>query len=109
VVVFKSLSLAYSRELENFRIWSYGILPMAKRDFFSLFWSAWESSLSLDLIKKSFEATGLVLLNSGVVLERFELDSSDQDSDSSGSQLISWNQLNRRFKEVVKDPKDSRT
>jgi hypothetical protein len=82
---------------------------MAKRDFFSLFWSAWESTLSPDLIKKSFEATGLVPLNSGVVLERFKPDSSDQESDSSGSQLISWNQLNRRFKEVVKDPKDPRT
>jgi hypothetical protein len=48
-------------------------------------------------------------LNPGVVLERFDPDSSDQDSDSLGSQLISWNQLNRRFKEVVKDPKDPRT
>jgi hypothetical protein len=58
---------------------------MAKRDFFSLFWRAWESSLTLDLIKKSFEATGLVLFNLGVVLERFEPDSLDQESDSSGS------------------------
>jgi hypothetical protein len=91
VVVFKSLSSAYSRELENFRIQSYGILLMAKRDFFSLFWRAWESSLTPDLIKKSFEATGLVPFNLGVVLERFELDSSDQESDSSGSQLITWN------------------
>jgi hypothetical protein len=109
VVVFKSLSSAYSRELENFRIQSYRILPMAKRDFFSLFWRAWESSLTLDLIKKSFEATGLVPLNPGVILERFKPDSSDQGSDSSGSQLITWNQLNRRFKEVVKDPQDPRT
>lgn len=82
---------------------------MAKRDFFSLFWRAWESSLSLDLIKRSFAATGLVPFKRGVILERFELDSSDQESDSSGSHLISWNQLNRRFKEVVKDPKDLRT
>jgi hypothetical protein len=108
VVVFKSLSSAYSRELEKFRIRSHGILPMAKRDFFSLFWRAWESSLTPDLIKKSFEATGLVPFNPGVVLERFEPDSSDQESDSSGSQLITWNQLNRRFKEVVKDPQDPR-
>jgi hypothetical protein len=102
-------TIPYSRELEDFRIQSRGILPMAKRDFFLLFWRAWESTLSPDLIKKSFEVTGLVPLNPGVVLERFDLDSSDQDSDSSGSQLVSWNQLNRRFKEVVKDPKDPRT
>jgi hypothetical protein len=47
--------------------------------------------------------------NPGVILERFKPDSSDQGSNSSGSQLISWNQLNRRFKEVVKDPQDPRT
>jgi hypothetical protein len=50
-----------------------------------------------------------VPFNPGVILERFKPDSSDQGSDSSGSQLISWNQLNRRIKEVVKDPQDPRT
>jgi hypothetical protein len=40
VVVFKSLSSAYSRQLEQFRIQSRGQLNIAKRDFFSLFWGA---------------------------------------------------------------------
>jgi flagellar motility protein MotE (MotC chaperone) len=43
------------------------------------------------------------------VLERFEPESSDDGSDSSSSQLVDWNQLNRRFREVVKDPNDPRT
>jgi hypothetical protein len=109
VVVFKSLSAAYTRELEDFRIQSHGILPMAKGDFFSMFWKAWVSTFTPDLIKKAFEATGLVPLNPGIILERFDPDTSEPSSDSSGSQLVSWNQLNRRFKEVVKDPSDSRT
>jgi hypothetical protein len=37
MVVFKSLSSAYSQQLEQFRIQSRGQLNIAKRDFFSLF------------------------------------------------------------------------
>jgi hypothetical protein len=48
-------------------------------------------------------------LNPGRILERFNPESSESHSDSSGSQLINWNQLNRRFREVVKDPNDKRT
>jgi hypothetical protein len=48
-------------------------------------------------------------LNPGRILERFDPESSESHSDSSGSQLINWNQLNRRFREVVKDPNDKRT
>ena len=109
VVAFKSLSAAYSRQLEQFRIQSHGLLSMAKRDFFSVFWKAWEPTFQPPLVKKAFEATSLVPLNPDVILERFDLDSSLSNLDSSGSQLISWNQLNRRFKEVVKDPNDKRT
>jgi hypothetical protein len=109
VVVFKSLSSAYSRELEQVRASSHGLLSMAKRDFFSIFWRAWNSTFSTPLVLKAFEATGLSPLNPDVILERFEPDSSDQGSDSSGSQLISWNQLNRRFREVVRDANDKRT
>jgi hypothetical protein len=109
VVVFKSLSSAYGRELEQVRSGSHGLLPMAKRDFFSIFWRAWNSTFSPSLVLKAFEATGLSPLNPDVILERFEPDSSDGGSDSSGSQLISWNQLNRRFREVVKDENDRRT
>ena len=109
VVVFKSLSAAYTRELEQYRVQSHGILPMVKGDFFPLFWNAWNQSFTPDLIKKAFKATGLVPLDPGVILERFEPDSSETSTDSSGSQLMSWNQLNRRFREVVKDSNDRRT
>jgi hypothetical protein len=43
-------------------------------------------------------------LNPDVILERFESGSS-----SSSSQPLSWNQLNRRSREVVKDPNERRT
>jgi hypothetical protein len=51
----------------------------------------------------------LVPLNPGVVLKRCEPGSSDQEPDSSGSWLVTWNELNRRYKEVVKYPRDSKT
>ncbi|KAF1935422.1 hypothetical protein EJ02DRAFT_428449, partial [Clathrospora elynae] len=82
---------------------------MAKRDFFLVFWKAWESTFQPPLIKKAFEATGLSPPNPDVILDCFDSDSSEPSSESSGSQLNSWNQLNRQFKEVVKDPNKKRT
>jgi hypothetical protein len=87
VVVFKSLSLAYSRELERFRIQSHGLISMAKHDFFSVFWKAWESTFQPPLVLKSFEATRLSPPNPDVILKRFDLDSSGSDSDNSESPL----------------------
>jgi hypothetical protein len=109
VVVFKSLSLAYTYELEQFRVQSHGQLSMAKRDFFMVFWKAWESTFKPPLVLKAFEATGLQPPNPDVILERFESDNSGSDSDDSDNPLTTWQQLNRRFKEVVKDMKDERT
>jgi hypothetical protein len=109
VVVFRSLSAAYNRALDDFKNKSRGLISIAKRDFFSIFWRAWEPTMQPSLIKKAFEATGLSPLNPAVVLERFESDSSDDEEGGSTNPLNSWQQLNRRFREVVKDPGDPRT
>jgi hypothetical protein len=109
VVVFKSLSSAYSRELEQFRIQSHRLISIAKQDFFSVFWKAWESTFQLPLVLKSFKATGLSPPNPDVILERFDSDSSGSDSDDSESPLTNWQQLNRQFREVVKDLNDRQT
>jgi hypothetical protein len=36
-----------------------------------LFWRAWNTSFTKELVLKSFEATGVVPLNSEVILKRF--------------------------------------
>lgn len=109
VVAFKSLSSHYSNELNQFMVKSHGMLPVAKRDFFGMFWSAWDLTFKQPLILKAFEATGISPRNAEVILQRFHSDSSDSSSDSSGSDLNTWYQIHRRFKQVVKDPKDRRT
>jgi hypothetical protein len=59
VVVFKSLSSNYSKELDIFISQSKAMLSVAKRDFFPLFWKAWVATIKEPLILKAFEATGL--------------------------------------------------
>ena len=109
VVAFSSLGTAYSQQLERFRERTHGQLGLSKADFFGLFWAAWQSSFSKDLIKKSFDATGLFPWNPRIILDRFEPEASDSGTNSSSSHLNSWNEINRRFREVVKDSNDRRT
>jgi hypothetical protein len=109
VVVFRSLSAAYNQELDDFKNKSRGLISIVKRNFFSLFWRAWVASMEPCLIKKAFKATRLPPPNPAVVLERFELDSSEGEEEGSDSPLRSWQQLNCRFREVVKDLGDPRT
>jgi hypothetical protein len=59
VVLFKLLSQAYSNELTNHLHKAQGLIAIKKGDFFSLFWSAWISSFTENLILKAFEATGI--------------------------------------------------
>jgi hypothetical protein len=59
VVMFKSLSTAYSTELSTHLHKSQGLLSIKKGDFFPLFWKAWTSSFKEETILKSFEATGI--------------------------------------------------
>lgn len=112
VVMFKPFSSAYTKELINFQLKSQGMLSMAKRDFFSLFWRAWESSFTKPLILKAFEATGLSPRNANVILKRFMANDSDSNptsSDDSQTSLSGWFTINRRLKKVAKDEADGKT
>ncbi|KAF1935179.1 hypothetical protein EJ02DRAFT_362080, partial [Clathrospora elynae] len=70
-VMFKSLSSQYSAKLITHTQKSLGILPVKKADFVLLFWSAWTSSFTKELIFKAFEATGVWPKNREAVLKRF--------------------------------------
>jgi hypothetical protein len=90
VCVFKSLSAAYSAELSAFLYRSQGLAPVAKRDFFSLFWNAWQSSITQPLVLRAFEATGISPLNPEAILKRFAEDSqSDRESRESSTSVLS--------------------
>jgi hypothetical protein len=57
VVMFKSLSANYPTALEQYMDQSLGILPVAKRDFFTLFWDGWVNTFIESRVLKSFSAT----------------------------------------------------
>ncbi|KAF1943933.1 hypothetical protein EJ02DRAFT_420922 [Clathrospora elynae] len=80
---------------------SLGLLPVAKRDFFTLFWDGWVNSFKEHLILKAFEATGISPQNANVILKRFtnnNLEPGSSSSDNSESSLSNWIKIQRRLK-----------
>lgn len=59
VVCFKSLSSHYSNELDDYLQQTQGLSPLEKADFFNLFWPAWVSTFTSDLVERAFKATGI--------------------------------------------------
>jgi hypothetical protein len=107
VVCFKPLSSNYSCELDNHLQVSQGLSPLSKGDFFALFWPAWVSTFTENLISKAFTATGISPVNPDVILDRFRHISTDSlESVSSGSTAYSaedWLKACTTFQAEVKD------
>jgi hypothetical protein len=104
VVMFKPLATAYSNEVAGFMERSQGLASMSKRDFFPLFYRAWETSFKETTILKAFEATGLSPFNPEVILKRFNTtSSSSSDSESSGLSASDWRKIERLLRQVVAD------
>ncbi|KAI1669638.1 DDE-1 domain containing protein [Pyrenophora tritici-repentis] len=96
VVLFKPLSTAYSAALSDHLHKSQGLLPVKKGDFFSLFWSAWQSAFKTETVLKSFEATGIWPMEPERILERFT-HTPPEDGRSSSSILSDsdWRKMNQ--------------
>src|SRR4051794_12182891 len=63
VVMFAPLAAAYSRALTQFLHQSQGLCGITKRDFFRLFYTAWDVTFTSKNIAKAFSATGLFPLD----------------------------------------------
>jgi hypothetical protein len=68
VVLFALLSCAYSADLLRYLHCSQGLLSIKKSDFFTLFWSAWETSFKEKTMLQSFKATDIFPMNAQVIL-----------------------------------------
>ncbi|EOA91203.1 uncharacterized protein SETTUDRAFT_75465, partial [Exserohilum turcica Et28A] len=104
VGMFGPLASAYSKELSNFLYWSHGILPLAKGDFFKLFWRAWGTAFRKKTIISSFKATSINPLNAEVILQKFQQEASS--SDESSSSVLSgdnWLKIESIIRREVKD------
>jgi hypothetical protein len=105
-VMFKSLSSHYSKKLTNLTHKSLGILLIKKADFVPLFWSAWSSSFTKQLIFKAFEATGVWPRNRDAVLKKFKhKPPTNTNTLGSFTSLMEsdWRRLRQLMQSVVKD------
>jgi len=79
VGLFSPLASNYSCELDRHIHRSQGLAGVTKREFYSIFWAAWSSTMTLDSIKKSFQATGVWPMDAEVILKRFDNTTTRQD------------------------------
>jgi hypothetical protein len=107
VVMFKPLSTAYSKELTTHLHNGQGLTSIKKADFFHLFWKAWISTLTQELILRSFDATGISPFQPNVILQRFAEDTPEaSDSNTSSSSVYSgedWLKIETLLRKVAKD------
>ena len=109
VVCFKSLSSHYSNELDDYLQQTQGLSPLEKADFFNLFWPAWVSTFTKDLVEQAFKATGISPVNPDVILDRFRHDTPETTvSAASGSSAYSaedWLKACSTLRAEVRDPR----
>lgn len=73
VGMFKPLSSAYTKELNEMLQRSQALLNVRKSDFLRLFWAAWIHAFTSDKILSSFAATGVHPRDADVVLKRLKI------------------------------------
>ena len=114
VSLFAPLAIYYSQELDQFIHRSQGLSSISKRDFFKLFWPAYQKAFTAKNIASAWLKTGIYPLDSTVILEVLKPsdlppESSDLPSDerpssgsSSGNSAISMNDW-RKLRAMVND------
>jgi hypothetical protein len=103
VVMFEPLATGYSDEVAAFMKRSQGLTSMSKKDFFPLFYQAWQASFKETTILKAFEATSLSPFNPEVILRRFNTSPSSSNSESSALSASNWRKIERLLRQVVVD------
>jgi hypothetical protein len=101
VVMFKPLATGYSDKVAAFTKRSQGLTSMSKRDFFPLFYRAWQTSFKETIIPKVFEATGLSPFNPEVILRRFNTSPSSSGSKSLALSTSDCRKMERILCQVV--------
>ncbi|KID81022.1 DDE superfamily endonuclease, CENP-B-like protein [Metarhizium guizhouense ARSEF 977] len=113
VSLFSPLSTAYTNQLVQWAAKAQGLISLSKREFWTLFWSAFEASFSPENIASGWKRTGLLPFDPEVVLSqvtRIEEEGPDIDSDSVDSLVLqrpSARELRRLVDNVVDKSRDS--
>lgn len=88
VSLFSPLSTAYSNQLIQWTAKTQGLIGLSKREFWTLFWNAFETSFSSENIASGWKRTGLLPFDPEVVLSQItekKDDDSNTGSDSAES------------------------
>jgi hypothetical protein len=110
VCMFSPLAIAYSQELDAFLHRSQGLSSISKRDFFGLFWNAYDRSFTADNIASGWSKTGLYPLNPEAVMQLFKKPlastemiraSSQSSSSQSAISTSDWRSIRALVSEVV--------
>jgi hypothetical protein len=106
VVLFAPLLRHYTEELTHYLQRTQGLPRITKQDFYSNFWPAWSSTMTPELILKSFQATGVWPMDADAVLKRFNNYPQRQDEDAEIGEHgngDSWPELHKIFNAAVAD------
>jgi DDE superfamily endonuclease/Tc5 transposase DNA-binding domain len=108
VSLFSPLATYYGQELNQFISESQGLCSITKRDFFRLFWVAWQKAFTEANILSGWTKTGLNPIDQSIVLRAIGVDDNStleprptSKSDSISSQLSSSDF--RHLKQIVRD------
>jgi hypothetical protein len=88
VVIFKPLATAYNTEVANFLEDCQGLSSITKRDFFRMFWAAWQKAIMEKNIKRAFECTGLHPFDLEKILIKFTKEEAERLSSSESSTSV---------------------
>jgi hypothetical protein len=105
-VLYALLLRHYTEELTHYLQQTQGLTKLTKRDFYSNFWPAWNSTMTLELILKSFQATDMWPVDADAVLKRSNNYSQQQDEDAEIGKHgdgNSWPVLRKIFNAAVAD------
>ncbi|KAJ6436785.1 DDE superfamily endonuclease, CENP-B-like protein [Purpureocillium lavendulum] len=83
VSLFSPLSTAYSNQLIQWTAKTQGLVGLSKREFWTLFWNAFEASFTPENVASGWKRTGLLPFDPEVVLSQI-IEKGEDDSDTGG-------------------------
>jgi len=105
VSLFNSLANYYSQNLNDWIFKSQELSRISKRDFFDLFWPAYQAAFTSVNIKSEWEKTELLSFNLSQVIKQIKSDARSVSSHSSSSALseADWRKIQWLMKSVVEE------
>jgi hypothetical protein len=103
VACFSPLVQAYTKALGEHLHRQQNLVGFKKDHFFSLFWKAWKSSFTVELVKRAFEVVGIEPVNPSVILDRFKKSDSEAAASQAYQQAESVRSVDKLWRETIKD------